>query len=106
MSVTAQQILDGLVELGFLPRETADAIGKEALSTGLAPEELLRKKKLASEEQIARARAKVYNIPFVSLSSQAFSPDVVNMIPEAVSRKYTILPFQFDEKSGAISVAR
>ncbi len=105
MAITAQQLLETLVELGSIPKDVADTVLTESLNTGEEPETILLRKRIAGEEQIARARAKLFDIPFVSLTTQAFSPDVVNLIPESVARKYTLLPFQFDAKQNIISVA-
>jgi len=105
MAVTAQQLLDTLVELGSIPKDVADTVQTESLNTGEDAEAIILRKRLANEESLARAKAKIFDIPFISLVAQAFSPDVVTMIPEAVARKYTLLPFQYDEKQNAISVA-
>jgi len=105
MAVTAQQLLTTLVEMGSIPDDIAETIRMESLNTGEEPEAIILRKRIATEEQVLRAKAKLYNIPFISLSTQAFSPDVVTMIPESISRKYTLLPFQYDEKQQTISVA-
>jgi type IV pilus assembly protein PilB len=105
MAVTAQQLLATLVDLGSIPKDSADTVQSEFLKTGEEPEAILLRKHIATEEQILRAKAKLFDIPFVSLATQAFSPDVITMIPESVARKYTLLPFQFDEKQNTISVA-
>jgi len=105
MAVTAQQLLTTLVELGSIPDDVAETIRTESLNTGEEPEAIILRKRIATEEQLLRAKAKLYEIPFISLSTQAFSPDVVTMIPESVARKYTLLPFQYDEKQNTISVA-
>jgi len=105
MAVSAQQLLTALFDLGLLSKEAVDQVGQESINTGEAPEMILLRKKLVTEEHILRARAKIYDIPFINLTTQAFSPDVVSMIPEAVARKYTLLPFQYDESIKTISVA-
>jgi len=105
MAITAQQLLSTLVELGSIPEDIAETIRTESLNTGEEPEAIILRKRIATEEQLLRAKAKLYNIPFISLSTEAFSPDVVTMIPESVARKYTLLSFQYDEKQNIISVA-
>jgi len=105
MAITAQQFLETLVALGSISSNVAKDMQRESLNTGEELEALLLRKRIATEEQIIRAKAKVYDIPFVSLSTQALSPDVVGMIPESVSRKYILFPFQYDEKQQVLSVA-
>jgi len=105
MAITAQQLLETLVSLGSIPKDIAEAIQTESLKTGEEPEAIILRKRITTEEQILRAKAKLFDIPFISLATQAFSPDVISMVPEAVARKYILLPFQFDEKQNRISVA-
>ncbi|MCJ7826593.1 GspE/PulE family protein [Patescibacteria group bacterium] len=105
MAITAQKLLETLVALGSIPKDIAEAVQTESLKTGEEPEAIMLRKHIATEEHIVRAKAKLLDIPFISLATQAFSPDVVTMIPESVARKYILLPFQYDEKQNAISVA-
>ncbi|HCM82702.1 MAG: type II secretion system protein E [Candidatus Gottesmanbacteria bacterium GW2011_GWA2_44_17] len=105
MAVTAQQILTTLVELGSITKEIADAVQSESLHSGEEPETILLRKHITTEEAILQAKAKLFHIPFISLATQAFSPDVISMIPESVARKYILMPFQYDEKQNTISVA-
>jgi len=105
MAITAQQLLETLVALGSIPKNIAEAIQTESLKTGEEPEAIMLRKRIATEEHIVRAKAKLLDIPFISLATHAFSPDAITMIPESVARKYILLPFQYDEKQNAISVA-
>jgi len=105
MPDAAQDILAALVADTKLTAEQAERVRVESLTTGEPVDALLLRKKLAIEEDIARARAKTLGIPFVTLSGRAISPDVVNYIPEPVARRYTLVPFQFDEKKDELFVA-
>ncbi len=105
MPTTAQQLLSNLVEGGHLTQIQADAVGLESLNSGVSVEDVITKKKLVPEPVYVQARAKALNIPFVSLADKALSPDVITFIPEPVARRYVLLPFFFDPKAGALSVA-
>lgn len=105
MSTTAQQLLTILVEGGHLTQVQADALGLESLNLGVSVEDIITKKQLVPESVYVEARAKALNIPFVSLASKALSPDIITFIPEPVARRYVLLPFFFDQKAGALSVA-
>jgi len=105
MVISAQQLLNTLVEQGSMPKDSADTVLNESINSGEDPEAIILRKRLATEEQVLRAKAHLFDIPFVSLTTKAFSPDVVTKIPESVARKYILMPFQFDEKQNAISVA-
>lgn len=105
MPATAQDILTALVSDKKLSSTQAEAIRVESLNTGESVEEILRRKKLVSDDDLARARAIALGIPFVTLSGRAISPDVVNYIPEPVARRYTLIPFEIDRKDSSLSVA-
>ena len=101
----AQNIIPSLIDLGILTKEAGDAIQIESYNAGEPVEDILLRKRLVTPADIVKARAKLYNTPFISLATQAFSPNVVNMIPEAVARRYTIIPFGSDDKTNTLFVA-
>ncbi len=105
MPGTAQEIVSLLVSDRRLSQEDADAVITQSLSTGEPIEDILRRKRLVSEEDFAKARAQSLNIPFVTLAGRAISPDVVNYIPEPVIKRYTLLPFEYNEATGELGVA-
>ncbi len=105
MPATSRQLLDALVSAGKLTSDQAETINTESISTGEPVEDILKRKRMASETDISQARAKMLGIPFVTLASRAMNPDVVGLIPEPVARRYTLAPFAFDAKTNELSVA-
>ena len=103
--MAAQDILSILVSEKHLTQEAANAISTESLSSGEQVETIIRKKHAVTEEDFARAHAMSLGIEFVSLAGRALSPDLINYIPEAVARRYTLIPFEFNEKKNELSVA-
>ena len=45
------------------------------------------------EEKVAREKAKVLNMPYVSLIGYPFTPEVLSSIPKETAHKYNIIPF-------------
>ncbi len=105
MADAAQDILQVLVGDKRLTQEQTDAVRTESLTSGTAIEDILVKKRMVSEQDLAEARAKTLNIPFVTLVGKAISPDMVSFIPEPVARRYTLMPFSYNDKTGELSVA-
>lgn len=105
MAATAQELLDLLVTDKILTQTQADAVNTESVTGDVPVEEILVKKRMATEEQLTKARAKLLGIPFVTLAGRAISPDVTSYIPEPVARRYTLVPFLFDPKTNSLSVA-
>lgn len=48
---------------------------------------------IVTEEGIAQALAHQFNIPYVSLSGVIIEPQVIKLIPEALARRYKVIPF-------------
>ncbi len=105
MPQAAQDILTALVEDHALDPQVAETLRVDSLASGESLEEMLRRKRVVTDESLQKARAKTLNIPFVTLAGRAISPDVVTFIPEPVARRYVLAPFQFDTQMGALSVA-
>ena len=105
MPASSQELLDVLIKENRITKEQSDTVYLEAINSGDQIETLLLKQHLVSEEDLLKARATLNNIPFVALSGVAFSPEFINYIPEAVARKYTLLPFEYDEPTNTLSVA-
>lgn len=101
----AQTILTALVTAHKITAEIAESVRVEALNSGEGEEAILKKKKLATDEDISRARAESLGIPFISLVGRPISPDVISLIPEPVARRYTLVPFELNTKDNTLSVA-
>lgn len=105
MPAIEQNILSILIAEGKISEETAKQLSIEAVATGSRLEDLLIKKRIVSQLDIAKARAKSVNIPFVNLAGRAISPEVASYVPEPVSKRYILVPFQFIEEKNELHVA-
>jgi type IV pilus assembly protein PilB len=105
MPASAQPILTALVSDQRLSQAQADTVMTESLSTGVPVEDILLKKRLVSDIDLAKAKATSLNIPFVTLAGRAIAPAIVNFISEPVARKYVLIPFEFDSATNELSVA-
>ncbi len=105
MPAVQQHILSILVSEGKISQDIANQLSTESLATGETIEDILLKRRIVTPVDIAKARAKSVNIPFVSLSGKAISSDIATYIPEPVSKKYILVPFQFIEEKNELHVA-
>lgn len=96
-------IEDILFKEKLLTPEQLSVLKLESANTGKSIEELLLAHKYVTEAQLMRARSELLGIPFISLVNKVIPVDVLNLLPEPVARRYTLIPL---EKSGsALSVA-
>lgn len=85
-------ILDVLLEQNRLtPTEAAD-FDKDLNNTQI--EQKLRAEQLVSSEDIAKAYAVVYDLPFIRLENYQILPEAFNAIPKELIERYKILAFE------------
>lgn len=89
-------ILDVLEKEGKVTPQQVSTIKLENINTGTPIEKLVKERNFASDKDIAQAKAKILGIPFIELEGlegPGISPEVLNMIPEQVARRYKLIPF-------------
>src|SRR3989344_2949157 len=99
------KILNILVEQGDISQLEAEEIKRSAINSETPLIAELAKRHLVSEDKILQAKAKAYNIPFITLTGRGISPEILNYIPEQVARKNKLIPFELDRKSDKLQVA-
>jgi len=102
---TAQDILNILIRDGKISEAKAQEIQVQVINSNQPLEELLIKKRIVSQVDFLRAKAESLNIPFVNLKEKALAPELAAYIPESVSRRYILTPFEFNSKKMELSVA-
>ncbi len=90
---------------GIISDEQAKQVELLHLQSAQSVEEILEKKDLATKKQIYQAKSKLYDIPFVDLENEGFSPVSVTFVPRSVAERYNLIPFEIDKKNNQLSVA-
>ncbi len=97
---TSTQQLQNIEEIlqaqGILKPDQVSAIKLESINSGQPAEKIIREHNFATGEQIAKARAQQLGVPFMKLDGRPISSEVLNLIPEAVARRYKLVPFGRD----------
>src|SRR3989344_3678650 len=97
MPTPAQQgnsLEDILFKQGLLSSDQLSAIKLESINSGQGVDKILLQHNLVSEDNITQAKAQLLNVPFIKLEGKAIGADILNLIPEAAARRYTIIPFE------------
>ncbi len=109
MNPTAQTMPQTIVDILFaehiLTPLQYEEIKVKSASEGRALDEVLESMHIVPDENFAEAKAKLLNVPFISLATTPFSPQALNLIPRAVAERFYLVPFLFDEKTNSLSVA-
>lgn len=94
-----------LVRDGKLQGHQVSQLEVEHMQTGKSVDDLIEEKKLVDEEGLSRAKAEIFNVPFVKLAEIGISPEALNTLSETVARRYNILPFAINSQDRTLSVA-
>src|SRR3990172_1395182 len=82
-----------LVDSGLITKTQLEEALNVSKRTGTRLGRTLVNIGLITEEGIAQALAHQFKIPYISLSSIIIEPQVIKLIPEAMARRYTVIPF-------------
>ena len=94
---------ESLVEKGIISRRQMDEALSEQKSSGEFLGSILAGKKFASEHLIAKALSEELGLAFMDLSKYSIEAAAIKLVPEAVCRKYTLVPVY--EAGGNLTVA-
>ncbi len=100
-----QSLADVLFSDKLLTKEQYDDVKVKSASKGLSEESVIESLNVIPAEKFAEAKAKLLNIPFVSLDNASFSPQALGFVPRAVAERFSLIPFAYDEKTQTLSVA-
>lgn len=101
----SKTVMDILLADHQLTKEQYDDVKVKAALSGSNADEILKSLQLVPEDKYVEAKAKLLNIPYVSLASMSFSPEALSLLPRAVVDRFQLIPVYFDEKSKTLSIA-
>ena len=67
--------------------------------------EILLEAKLASDDDVSEARALQLDMPYVQLNDFQIRPDIANLVPEHISRTYTLIPVSVTSTKISVAMA-
>lgn len=105
VSQEKKTLLDILVEQASLDAKTAEQIKIREIQTGKPQEKLIAEQELVSEEALTRAKASLFNIPFLQISEIAVSPEAVSLLPEEVATDFKVFPISVDKNKNELTLA-
>lgn len=103
MRISNQQLSDFIKDSGMIQTDQLEASFKEAETAGRQLGEILLEKKLIDELRLRKLYAYILGIPFVDLKKEIIVPDVLQIVPEPIARKYKVV--SYEKKDGELKVA-
>ncbi len=98
-------LADVLAGLGFLDKTRAEQVKVAEIQSGSTQEDIIRKSNLVSESQLVQAKAKLYNIPYIDVSSVPISPDALSVLPSEVAGRFKVFPISIDKGEKSLTLA-
>jgi type IV pilus assembly protein PilB len=88
-----------------ITQEQYDDIKVKSASKGVSEDTIIESLSIVTPDKLAEAKAKMLNIPFMTLDGASFSPQAIGYVPRAVAERFSLIPFAFDEKTQTLSIA-
>ncbi len=104
-NAAARSLLDILLAEHAITKEQYDDVQVKAEASGTTEVDILRTTYNVDDNRIAEAQARLLGIPFISLSTTAFSPEALNMVPRPVAERFHLIPFFYDDKTKTLYIA-
>lgn len=104
MPIGRRKLGDILVSMGAItPTQLQQAIAAVGPNQRLG--DYLVDRGLVTEKEVAQALAEQFNVPFLELQEITFQPEAVRHIPEAVARRYRVVPVKVEGQVLTIAAA-
>jgi len=98
-----RDVLHILIEAGIINDEQLQRIQELQQKTGDRVEHILLQQRVVTQQQLAFFTSLQLGIPFINLRREGVKTDAVKLIPEAVARKYGVIPVEV--KDGGLVIA-
>lgn len=104
MDYQEDALLSVLVSGGTLTKEQLDSLKIESVTLGKNLLDLLLEKRIVSDEDVAKGKAKVLNIPYYSDTKVSVSPELLVLINVDLAKNYQVIPIGLDKQAKELSL--
>jgi type IV pilus assembly protein PilB len=102
---TGRSITDIIFEEHLITPEQYSSLKVESANKGIPIDQALLDNKFISDEKYYEARAKLINVPFVSIDTLPSSPEALGFIAKPLAERLKVVPFAYDKDRNSISLA-
>jgi len=105
MNIPPKQFLQILVNNNDINQSEADKYEIGSLSKNLPIDEYLLANTQLKKDLILKTKAHFLQVPYIDISTAAVDPQALILIPESVNRRYSTLPYAYDQRTETLYVA-
>lgn len=102
---SAQTLADLLLAEKVISQAQYNEIKLKSATQGVSDEDVITQMGIVPEEKMTEEKARLLGIPYVSLDAQSFSPQALGLVPQAVVRRFNLIPIGYDDRTKTLSVA-
>jgi len=102
---SAQKLTGILIKEGLLTTEKARQISLTAGKENKTVEQIIRERNIIPEKKLAEAKAKLFKVPFVSLTETPVSPEAISLVSKSIASTYHLIPISYDRKKNELVTA-
>jgi type IV pilus assembly protein PilB len=100
-----QTLADVLVSMGAIDAARAEQIKLAEIQGGSTQEDIIRKSAMVTEDKLVQAKAQLYNIPYIDMSSIPVAPAALAALPAEVAERFNVFPVSVDRKDKSMILA-
>ena len=105
MESLKNKIVEVLLKKSGFTKETLDYVFKQQKTRDVPLREILLAEKLFTEEELNVSLNNKLYIPTLEFGENKYDPNVIKLIPEAIARKYCIMPIFRIEKGLTVAIS-
>ncbi|OGM86569.1 hypothetical protein A2616_03570, partial [Candidatus Woesebacteria bacterium RIFOXYD1_FULL_33_11] len=98
-------LADILVSMGAMDSKRAEQVKMAEVQYGSTQEEIIKKQNLVGNEVLVKAKAVLYNIPYLDILNSPSSPEAMSVLPQEVASKFKVFPVNADRQSKSLTLA-
>lgn len=98
-------LVDVLVGQGALDPERANQVKLVEIQSGNSQEDILKSQNLVEEEELTKAKAALYEIPYLNLDLTPISPEALSALSQEVAARFKVFPVSVDPVGKQIVLA-
>lgn len=102
---TGNNLADILVSMGVLPKDKAEQVKMAEIQYGTRQEEIIAKQNLTTNENIVRAKAILFNIPYLDIANSPSSPEAMSVVSQEIASKFKVFPISIDKQAKLLTLA-
>ena len=102
---SALTLADVLVSMGAIDAARAEQVKLAEIQGGSTQEDIIRKSAMVTEDKLVQAKAQLYNIPYIELSSVPVAPAALAALPAEVAERFKVFPVSVDRKDKSMILA-